>query len=226
VSAERQIILLVGAVGAGKGTQAAILERRLGLPHIASGDLFRAAVQAGTPLGRQAGEYMARGDLVPDSLTIAMFMVRLAEPDAAGGAILDGFPRTATQAAALDATLAERSEQIERLIFIEVPTEELVRRVAHRLVCPSCGTPYHFDDSPPRVAGRCDRDGTPLLARQDDQPAVVRARLANQVPPMLEVVEHYERLGLATRVDGSQPVERVTDAILAVLPGAVVPDGS
>jgi adenylate kinase len=187
---ERLILLLVGAVGAGKGTQAAILSRELGIPHLASGNLFRAAMAAGTPLGEEARGYMERGELVPDETTIAMFMEQLAKPNAARGAILDGFPRTVRQAGALDDTLASQGERIRRVIYIDVPTDELVRRVAGRWVCPTCGTPYHESTDPPRIAGICDRDGTALRQRDDDRPEVVRARLSRQVPPMLEVVAH------------------------------------
>ena len=214
-SAERLILLLVGAVGAGKGTQASILSRELGLVHLASGNLFRAALAAGTPLGEAAREYMEAGELVPDELTIAMFMEELARPEADAGAILDGFPRTVGQAKALDDTLAGAGERIRRVLYIEVPTDVLVRRVAGRWICPQCSTPYHVDRDPPRVPGLCDRDGTPLRQRDDDRPEVVRARLDKQVPPMLAVVEHYERAQIVERLDGTRPIEAVTQAILA-----------
>lgn len=210
----RMILLLIGAVGAGKGTQAALLSQRLGVPHLASGDLFRAALRDGTPLGEQARAYMERGDLVPDDITIGMFMERLSRPDAANGAVLDGFPRTVGQAAALDATLAERGERIARAVYIAVPTEELVQRVAGRAVCPTCGTSYHDLSEPPREPGICDRDGTPLERREDDRPDVVRARLAKQVPPMLEVVEHYRAAGRLAEVDGRGSIDEVLAAIL------------
>lgn len=212
---ERLILLLVGAVGAGKGTQATILARELRLPHLASGNLFRAATAAGTPLGDEARGYMERGELVPDEITIGMFMEELAQPPAARGAILDGFPRTVGQARALDDTLAGQGERIRRVIFIDVPTDELVRRVAGRWVCPTCGTPYHETNDPPRQPGICDRDGSPLRQRDDDRPEVVRARLDRQVPPMLAVVDHYERAGIVDRLDGTRPIEEVTEAILA-----------
>ena len=214
-SAERLILLLVGAVGAGKGTQAAILSREFGLVHLASGNLFRAALAAGTPLGEAAREYMENGELVPDELTIAMFMDELARPAADAGAILDGFPRTVGQAKALDDTLAAAGERIRRVLSIEVPTEVLVRRVAGRWICPQCSTTYHEDTDPPNDPGRCDRDGTPLRQRDDDRPEVVRARLDKQVPPMLAVVEHYERAGIVDRLDGTESIEAVTAAILA-----------
>jgi adenylate kinase len=210
-------VLLVGAVGAGKGTQATILSRDLALPHVASGNLFREALRDGTPLGEEARGYMARGELVPDELTIAMVMERLARPDAAAGAILDGFPRTVGQAEALDATLAEQGEQIARVVFIEVPTEELIRRVSGRWVCPTCGTPYHVDTDPPQVAGICDRDGTPLVQRDDDRPEVVRARMEKQIPPMEAVVDHYDAAGVVTRIDGRLTIPEVSRRIREAL---------
>ena len=201
---DRLILLLVGAVGAGKGTQATILSRKLGLVHLASGNLFRAALAAGTPLGEAAREYMERGELVPDELTIAMFMEELARPAADAGAILDGFPRTVGQAKALDDTLAAKGEGIRRVFYIEVPTDVLVRRVAGRWICPECGTTYHVDTDPPRVPGRCDREGAALTQRDDDRPDVVRARLSKQVPPMLA------RISSVTSSIGSVPSRRTT----------------
>ena len=212
---ERLILLLVGAVGAGKGTQATVLARELALPHLASGNLFRAATAANSPLGEEAKHYMERGELVPDETTIGMFMEELAKRHAARGAILDGFPRTVGQARALDDTLASQGEGIRRVIYIEVPTDELVRRVAGRWICPTCGTPYHETADPPRQPGICDKDGSRLRQRDDDRPEVVRARLERQVPPMLQVVDHYERAGIVDRLDGTQPIEAVTSAILS-----------
>lgn len=218
---DRRIVLLVGAVGAGKGTQAEILSRELGLPHLASGNLFRQALRDGTTVGDQAREYMERGELVPDEITIAMFMERLARSDAEGGAILDGFPRTVGQAEALDATLAEHGERIWRVLYIDVPTEELIRRVAGRFLCPTCGTTYHASHDRPKVDGRCDNDGTPLTQRDDDRPEVVRARLEKQVPPMVAVIDHYDARGVVEHVDGTQPIAEVTAQILRSLtPGS------
>jgi len=159
---ERLILLLVGAAGAGKGTQATVLANELGIPHLASGDLFRAAMSAGTPLGNEAKSYMERGELVPDATTIKMFMEELSRPEAEGGAILDGFPRTVAQARALDETLAAMGERVGKVIYIEVPTEALVRRLAGRWVCPACGTPYHEIYDPPKVPGLCDREGAEI----------------------------------------------------------------
>ncbi len=213
----RRIVVLIGAVGAGKGTQAELLSGALGLVHLASGNLFREALRDGTPLGERAREYMERGELVPDDITIAMVTEELDKPTAAAGAILDGFPRTAAQAAALDAVLAERGERIGRAIFIDVPPDELVERVSGRWVCPECGTPYHLRSDPPATPGVCDKDGAALQQRDDDRPEVVRARLEKQVPPMMEVVEHYRRAGVLTRVDGDRPIEDVGREILGVV---------
>ena len=213
----RRLLLLIGAVGAGKGTQAELLSRELGLPHLASGNLFRQAMRDGTPLGEEARAYMERGDLVPDGVTIAMLTEELAKPDASRGAILDGFPRTAGQAEALDAVLAGQGERIGAAIYIDVPTDELVERVSGRWVCPECGTPYHRRSDPPAETGICDKDGTPLTQRGDDRPDVVRARLDKQVPPMLEVVEHYRRAGVLERIDGDRSIDEVGEAILELL---------
>lgn len=218
-SSTRRILLLVGPVGAGKGTQAEVLSGELALVHLASGNLFRQALRDGTPLGEEARVSMERGDLVPDEITIGMFMHELAKPAARRGAILDGFPRTVAQAQALDATLAARGERIERVISIEVPVEVLVARVAGRRVCPECGTTYHVTSDPPRVAGRCDHDGAGLEHRDDDRPEVVRARLAKQMQPMLDVLDYYDRAGIVQRVDGTQPIAAVTAEILAGLTG-------
>ncbi len=219
-SSTPRILLLVGPVGAGKGTQAEALNHELGLVHLASGNLFRQALRDGTPLGEEARAYMERGDLVPDEITIDMFMHELAKPEARRGAILDGFPRTVAQAQVLDATLAARGERIERVISIEVPVEVLVARVAGRRVCPECGTPYHVESDPPRVPGRCDRDGAELQQRDDDRPEVVRARLDKQMRPMLEVLDYYALAGIVQRVDGTQPIAAVTAQVLAGLAGA------
>jgi adenylate kinase len=206
----RTILLLIGAVASGKGTQADALSARLGIPHLASGDLFRAALREGTPLGERAKTYMDSGELVPDDVTIDMFMEELGKPQASRGAILDGFPRTVAQAEALDQTLAARGEKINTAMYIEVPSEELVSRVAGRSVCPVDGTVYHDVSDPPAIAGICDRDGTPLVKRDDDRPEVVRERLAKQVPPMLDVVKHYEDAGVLRRINGQQPIDAVT----------------
>ncbi len=211
------VIVLLGAPGAGKGTQAAVLRDRLGLPHVATGDLFRTAAREGTALGREAERYMSAGQLVPDEITIGMLRERLAAPDAAGGAILDGFPRTAAQAAALDDVLAERGKAVAAALLIEVPAEDLVRRLAGRWICEAGGHVYHELTNPPLEPGRCDIDGSRLVQRQDDAAETVRARLAGQLGALEGVVDHYERAGRLRRVDGRQPIAVISDALMTAL---------
>jgi adenylate kinase len=211
------VIVLIGAPGAGKGTQAPTLAQHLGVPHIASGDLFRAAVRDGSPVGIQARRYMERGQLVPDDITIAMLLERLAAPDAADGAILDGFPRNRAQAEALDAALAERGTSVRRAISIEVPAEELLRRLSGRWVCRDSGHVYNEHSNPPRVPGRCDIDGSPLIQRDDDRPETIRARLEQTLSNLREVADHYRQQGILRTIDGLLPMVDVTAAILAAL---------
>jgi adenylate kinase len=211
------VIVLIGAPGAGKGTQAPILAQHLGVPHIASGDLFRAAVRDGSPVGIQARRYMERGQLVPDDITIAMLLERLAGSDAAHGAILDGFPRNRAQAEALDAALAERGTSVRRAISIEVPADELLRRLSGRWVCRDAGHVYNEHSNPPRVPGRCDIDGSPLIQRDDDRPETIRARLELTLSNLREVADHYRQQGILRTVDGLQSMEDVTAAIVAAL---------
>jgi adenylate kinase len=213
------ILVLVGAVGAGKGTQASILARESGLLHLATGDLFRRALDEGTSLGEVASAYMRRGELVPDDITVGMVAEALTDPAAAAGVVFDGFPRTLAQAQALDRMLAERDMKITRAVFIEVPEDILVARVAGRWVCPECGTPYHLTDDPPRQPGICDKDGATLVQREDDRPEVFRARLREQMAPLEDVVAYYADRGLLARVDGRQPIEAVTAAIRDAVTG-------
>ncbi len=210
-------MVLLGAPGSGKGTQAEIIRDRLGIPHIATGDLFRAAFRQGTAIGRESRRYMDRGQLVPDDITIRMLLDRLDQPDARGGAVLDGFPRTAAQAKALDEALAERGGRVDRALLIDVPAEDLVRRMAGRLICAKAGHVYHETANPPRVPGRCDIDGSPLVQRADDQADTIRARLAQQLGALAQVVEHYRLAGVLRTVDGRQPIDDVSRALFAEL---------
>jgi adenylate kinase len=214
-----RVIVLLGPPGAGKGTQAGRLASALGLLHLATGDLFRAHVREGTPLGRQAQAYMARGELVPDGVTIQMVMDRLESADARPGVVLDGFPRTLTQAEALDAELARRGGRVERAVYLDVPVETLVRRLAGRRICQAAGHVYHLEAHPPRVPGRCDLDGSPLIQRPDDEEETVRARLAQQLEPLGQVVDHYRRRGILSTVDGDRPVEEVTEELIGLVGG-------
>jgi adenylate kinase len=215
------VVVLLGAPGAGKGTQAAVLRDRLGLPHLATGDLFRAAVREGTPLGREALTYMNAGRLVPDELTIGMLRERLARPDAAAGFILDGFPRTVAQAIALDGLLAERDAAVDVALLIDVPAEEVVRRLAGRWICQAAGHVFHVITKPPRQPGICDIDGSPLVQREDDRAETVRARLASQLQDLEAVVEHYRAAGVLRRVDGRRPIDAVAADLVAAARTAV-----
>ena len=212
-----RLFVMVGAPGAGKGTQAAILARALGVPHVASGELFRAAIRGETPLGRQVQEFMGRGALVPDELAIRLILHRLAEPDAADGAILDGFPRTRPQAAALDAALARRGAKVTGALYVGVREQELLRRLSGRWLCRAEGHSYHAVDHPPVRPGVCDIDGSELYQRDDDRPATVRARVERQLLPMCEVVDHYTERGILTAVDGEQSIEQVTEVLLRAM---------
>jgi adenylate kinase len=219
------MVVLLGAPGAGKGTQAVLLRERVGLPHIATGDIFRAAVRDGSALGHEARRYMERGQLVPDDITVRTLLDRLGAPDAAHGAILDGFPRTGAQAEALDSALAARGSRVDRALLIEVPEDKLARRLAGRWVCSAAGHVYHEIANRPRVAGRCDLDGSELVQRADDRIETVRARLAQQLSSLAEVVDHYEAAGILARVDGQRPIPAVTAALSEILAAPVERQG-
>ena len=211
------VIVLLGAPGAGKGTQSELLAQRLAVPHVATGDLFRAAVRDGSPIGLEARRYMERGQLVPDEITIRMLLDRLSQRDAAGGVILDGFPRNRAQAGSLDASLAERGAKVDRAVSIEVPTDVLVQRLSGRWVCRDSGHVYNETTNPPRVRGRCDLDGSPLVQREDDKAETIRARLATQLSSLRDVIAYYRATGVLRQIDGLQSIDEVADAILATL---------
>ncbi len=211
------VVVLLGAPGAGKGTQAAILVERLGIPHVATGNLFRTAVRDGSPLGVEARRFMERGQLVPDGTTIRMLLDRLAEHDALDGVILDGFPRNRDQAQALDAALAERGLRVDRAVSIKVPTTELVRRLSGRWVCREAGHVYNETTNPPNEPGRCDLDGSALFQRDDDQPRTIRARLDLQLASLRDVISYYEGAGILREVDGVQEIEGVTADLLGAI---------
>jgi adenylate kinase len=218
------VVVLLGAPGAGKGTQAPVLAQALGVPILASGDLLRAAAAAGTPLGREADRYMSRGQLVPDDTMVRVFLDRLEKPDARDGAILDGFPRTRVQAIALDRALAEAGRRVDRAIFIDVETEDLVRRMSNRRICTANGHVYNLSSNPPRSDEICDLDGSPLVQRPDDDEETVRARMKEQIPPLLDVVDHYREAGVLQIVDGREPISDVSNRLLRALqatPGRV-----
>lgn len=211
------VVVLLGAPGAGKGTQAPILATRLAVPILASGELLRAEVKAGTALGREVDAMMKSGELVPDETIVRLFLLRLDDPSAAAGAILDGFPRTRGQAEALDVALAARGKTVDRALLIDVPIEDLVGRFAQRVICKASGHVYNLASNPPRVAGVCDIDGSELVRRADDAEDTVRARMEQQLAPLHEVTEHYRSRGVLSTVDGLQSIERVTGELLAAL---------
>jgi len=207
------VVVLLGAPGAGKGTQAPLLGARLGVPHVATGDLFRSAVRDGTPVGLAAAGYMERGELVPDEITILMLLERLRGLDAADGAILDGFPRNRRQAEELDAALSERGRRVDRAIAIEVPEDDLIRRMSGRWLCRASGHVYHEVDRPSRVAGVCDVDGSALYQRDDDRVETIRARLAQQLGSLADVVSYYRERNVLGTVDGRRSVSEVGEAL-------------
>jgi adenylate kinase len=208
------ILVMVGAPGAGKGTQAQILASRLGIPHVASGELFRAAVTSGSTLGRTVAGYLQQGALVPDKVAIAVVLERLHESDAAGGAILDGFPRTRPQAEALDVALGRMGQRVAQALYVGVREAELRRRLSGRWLCRASDHIYHVIDRPPLRPGICDIDGSELYQRPDDRPQTVQARLATQLPPMYEVIDYYTERGVLTAVDGEGSVADVSEALL------------
>ena len=212
------VVVLLGAPGAGKGTQADLLAERLGIPHVSTGDLFRAAVRDASPIGLEARRYMERGQLVPDDITIQMLLDRLGQRDAAKGVVLDGFPRNRTQAERLDEVLASRGERVELALEIGVPADELVRRLSGRWVCRDNGHVYNESSNPPRVSGKCDIDGSPLIQREDDRAETIRNRMAVTLSSLRDVVTHYKQAGVLKVVDGVQPIDRVTADLLAALP--------
>jgi adenylate kinase len=216
-------LILMGPPGAGKGTQAARIASERSLAHIATGDMLRAAVRDGTPLGREAKAIMARGDLVPDDLIIAMFKERLGAADTEPGTLLDGFPRTSAQAEALDGMLDGLGRHIAAVIVFDIELEELVRRLSGRRVCREAEHVYHVEFHPPEVEGVCDDDGSELYQRDDDREDVVRARYDKQwVDAAMPVLEYYTSHGLVRRIDASRPrdvVAREVDELIDGLDG-------
>ena len=210
-------IILLGAPGAGKGTQAVMLAEKQKLVQVASGDLFRQALQQETELGKKAKVYMEKGQLVPDEITIQMVLERLAAPDCANGAILDGFPRNLQQAEALDKALQPQSKQIDRVVYIKVSEEELLKRLGGRWICRGCQAPYHEFDSPPKVAGKCDRCGGELYQRADDNVETVKNRLKVYFKETSPLIDYYKQADKLLEIDGVGSTaavhQRIADAL-------------
>ena len=213
-------IVLMGLPGAGKGTQAEKIVEKYAIPHISTGDMFRAAIKEGTELGLKAKAFMDEGKLVPDEVTIGIVRERLSQDDCGKGYLLDGFPRTVPQAEALDSILAELNRPLEHTINVEVEKEELIARLSGRRICKSCGASYHLVFNPPAEEGKCDKDGGELYTRADDNPETVTNRLEvnmNQAQPLLDF---YEAKGILTNIDGQQDIAKVFADLDALLQGS------
>ena len=213
-------IVLMGLPGAGKGTQADKIVEKYAIPHISTGDMFRAAIKDGTELGLKAKSFMDQGALVPDEVTIGIVRERLSQPDCEKGFLLDGFPRTVPQAEALDSILEELGRPVEHTINVQVEKEELIARLSGRRICKTCGTSYHLVFNPPKVDGICDKDGGELYTRADDNPETVTNRLEvnmNQAQPLLDF---YEAKGVLTNINGQQEISKVFADLDALLQGS------
>ena len=213
-------ILLMGPPGAGKGTQAAQLVKELGIPHISTGDMFRAAVKEGTELGKKAKACMDAGQLVPDEITIGIVRERLAKADCKQGFLLDGFPRTLEQAEALGRTLEELESRLDHVINITVPAEDLVVRITGRRICRACGATYHVSFNPSSKKDRCDACDGELYQRNDDQEATVKSRLDVYEAQTRPLVNYYQDRGVYAEIDGRQDIDKVLADILKTLRGA------
>lgn len=212
-----KFIILLGAPGAGKGTQAEELSKTLSIPHVASGDLFRQSLTEGTELGLLAKSYIEKGELVPDKVTIAMVQKRVANSDCKSGAILDGFPRTIEQAEALERVLAEDGKSVCVVLYIKVSTETLMARLGGRWICRNCGAVYHSLFDPPKEAGKCDKCGDELYQRSDDTPEVQRKRIDVYLTQTAPLIEHYRSQGLLMEIDGDKSVEEVQADMLKAI---------
>ena len=210
-------IIILGAPGAGKGTQADVLSQEISLPHIASGDLFRQALEKKTDLGLLAKKYMDSGELVPDKVTITMILERINQPDYASGCILDGFPRTLEQAKALDTALTEQEKSIDTAIYIEVLSEELIKRLSGRWLCRNCQTPYHTISSPPKIPGKCDKCDGELYQRSDDNEETVKERLDVFFTQTVPILDYYRKQGKLIEVNGNLGIQEVARKIISAL---------
>ena len=209
--------MMLSAPGAGKGTQAKKIADAYGIPHISTGDIFRANIKAGTPLGKKAKEYMDKGGLVPDEVTIGMLLDRIHEADCEKGYVLDGFPRTIPQAESLTKALAAEGSKIDAAVDIEVPDENIVSRMGGRRACLSCGSTYHIVYAAPKQEGICDRCGSPLVLRDDDKPETVQKRLEVYHAQTQPLIDYYGAAGVLKEVDGTQAMEKVFADIRAAL---------
>lgn len=210
-------IIMLGAPGAGKGTQAKQIAGKYSIPHISTGDIFRANIKNGTELGKKAKEYMDQGLLVPDELTCDLVMDRIQQDDCKNGFVLDGFPRTIPQAEALDAALTKIGEKMDYAIDVDVPDGNIVSRMSGRRACLDCGATYHIVSLPPKTEGKCDHCGSDLVLRDDDKPETVQKRLTVYHEQTQPLIDYYKNQGILKSVDGTQPMEAVFTAITDIL---------
>ena len=210
-------IIMLGAPGAGKGTQAKMIADKYGVPHISTGDIFRANIKNGTELGKEAKGYMDKGLLVPDELTVRLLLDRVAQEDCSGGDVLDGFPRTIPQAEVLDSELAKLGESVDAAVDVDVPDENIINRMSGRRACLSCGATYHIVNIPSKKEGICDVCGSSLVCREDDQPETVKNRLQVYHEQTQPLIAYYEAKGVLRTVDGTLPMAEVFEAIVKIL---------
>ena len=210
-------IIMLGAPGAGKGTQAKMIADKYGVPHISTGDIFRANIKNGTELGMEAKKYMDQGLLVPDELTVRILLDRVAQDDCKNGYVLDGFPRTIPQAEVLDSELPKLGDHIDYAINVDVPDENIVKRMSGRRACLTCGATYHIEHVPPKKEGICDVCGSELVLRDDDKPETVKNRLNVYHEQTQPLIDFYTEKGVLKTVDGTVPMEEVFAAITAIL---------
>ncbi len=210
-------IIMLGAPGAGKGTQAKMIADKYGVPHISTGDIFRANIKEGTELGKKAKTYMDQGLLVPDELVVDLVVDRVKNPDCEKGYVLDGFPRTIPQAECLDKALAEMNDSMDYAINIDVPDENIITRMGGRRACVGCGATYHVVNIPPKKEGICDRCGGELILRDDDKPETVKKRLDVYHEQTQPLIDYYTKKGIIKDVDGTQQMDDVFNAIIKIL---------
>ena len=210
-------IIMLGAPGAGKGTQAKMIADKYSVPHISTGDIFRANIKNGTELGMEAKKYMDQGQLVPDELTVKILLDRVAQDDCKNGYVLDGFPRTIPQANVLDEALNKLGEKIDFAVNVDVPDENIIRRMGGRRACVSCGATYHIEHVPPKAEGVCDRCNSELILRDDDKPETVKNRLEIYHEQTQPLIDFYEAKGVLKNVDGTVDMNDVFAAIVSIL---------
>ena len=210
-------IIMLGAPGAGKGTQAKMIAEKYSIPHVSTGDIFRANIKNGTELGKQAKEYMDAGKLVPDELTVKILLDRVAQDDCKDGYVLDGFPRTIPQAEVLEDALNKLGDKIDYAINVDVPDENIVRRMSGRRACLKCGATYHIEHIPPKQEGICDTCGSELVLRDDDKPKTVLNRLKVYHDQTQPLIDFYTERNVLKSVDGTRDMKEVFDAIIAIL---------